>query len=280
VPAPDVSRSPSGDASRRERGGGIGWIVLIATVITIPLLVVCCGVIGVVALSQRGIQPAYRTSREAALRAQCSNNMRQIGLAIMNYEQRYKCYPPAFIADKNGKPLHSWRVLILPELGEDALYKQYRFDEPWDSPHNSTLTMQMPRIYSCPSDGTIGGPTTGYAMLVGPHAFSIGPKGRKLAEIAKANGLSNTIMLAEAADAGINWLEPRDLNTKDMQFQINSLSNQNANAGSNDISCHHVGGVNVIMCDGSMQFLCDGIDAKRLQAMITADGGQKPQRPK
>ena len=73
-----------------------------------------------------------RTRPPFALR----NNLRQIALALQSYHQANGCFPPAYVADKNGKPMHSWRVLILPYLGFDDLYKAYDFTEPWDGPNN------------------------------------------------------------------------------------------------------------------------------------------------
>src|SRR5262245_38698724 len=69
--------------------------------------------------------------RTASQRSQCKNNMKQIGLALHNYAEMYGSFPPAYIADDNGRPMHSWRVLILPFIDQVPLYNQYRFDEPW-----------------------------------------------------------------------------------------------------------------------------------------------------
>ncbi len=79
------------------------------------------------------------------------NNLKQIGLAMHNYESTFGTFPPAYIADKaTGKPLLSWRVAILPFLEQDALYKQFHLDEPWDSAHNKTLIARMPPVYRSP----------------------------------------------------------------------------------------------------------------------------------
>ena len=83
--------------------------------------------------------PAVQSAREAARRAQCSNNLKQIGLAFHNYHDSYGCLPPAYIPDGNGQPMHSWRVLILPFVEQSPLYDQYDFDEPWNGPNNSKL---------------------------------------------------------------------------------------------------------------------------------------------
>ena len=61
-------------------------------------------------------------------------------------------FPPAYTTSKDGKPLLSWRVLILPYLEQEALYKEFHLDEPWDSPHNRTLIARMPAVYRCPME--------------------------------------------------------------------------------------------------------------------------------
>ena len=77
-----------------------------------------------------------RIPRQAGRRSICENNLRQIALALQNYHQANGCFPPAYVADKNGKPMHSSRMLILPYVGFDDLYKAYDFTEPWDGPNN------------------------------------------------------------------------------------------------------------------------------------------------
>ena len=85
------------------------------------------------------LMPAVATSHVAGNRAACGDNLKHIAMALHKYRQANGCFPPAYIADKNGKPMHSWRVLILPYLDQDALYKAYDFTEPWDGPTNKKL---------------------------------------------------------------------------------------------------------------------------------------------
>ncbi len=92
-----------------------------------------------------------RQAREAARRSQCTNNLKQIALAMHNYHARHNTFPPAYNKSPDGKPLLSWRVQILPFLDQKALYDEFHQDEPWDSPHNKTLISRMPVVYSCPS---------------------------------------------------------------------------------------------------------------------------------
>ncbi len=92
-----------------------------------------------------------RQAREAARRSQCTNNLKQIALAMHNYHASHNTFPPAYSKSPGGNPLLSWRVQILPFLDQKALYDEFHVDEPWDSPHNKALISRMPAVYSCPS---------------------------------------------------------------------------------------------------------------------------------
>jgi hypothetical protein len=228
------------------------------------LCVIGCDMIGL-------FLPAVQAAREAARRAQCTNNLKEIGKGIQRYYEAKGVFPPAFIADKDGKPMHSWRVLILPYLGKEKLFAEYRMDEPWDSPHNAALASRMPVVYSCPSHGLIV-PTTDFAMLVGPHAISDGPTSRRKEEI--RGDLSNKIFVAEAASAGIHWMSPCDLKAEQMSFAINRMNGQDR-LKINDVASCHPTGANVLLCNGSVRFLDrQSTDPKELAAMIHIDGAE------
>ena len=144
----------------------------------------------------------------------CQNNLKQIALALLNYHQANGCFPPAYIADKNGKPMHSWRVLILPYMEMNALYNAYDFTEPWDGPKNKKLLATALQGYVCPSDPNAyapGATQTSYVAVVGRNAAWAGEKSRKLGPVDFPGGASNTIMVVEVANSGIPWMEPRDL---------------------------------------------------------------------
>jgi hypothetical protein len=215
------------------------------------------------------LRRAGDAAREAARRMCCSNQLKQIGLAMHTYHQKYGCFPPAFIADKNGKPMHSWRVLLLPYLEWPTVYANYRFDEPWNGPHNIKLAELSPNFYRCTSEGDSNRSQTSYVMIVGPHAISDGPTPRHLSDI--KDGPSNTIIVAETAQAGINWLEPRDLNTKDMVLDINDARKETSKS---NMSSNHAGVVTVLMGDGSVRSLPSWLNAKTLEALMTIDGGE------
>jgi len=263
VPPLEAGSPFDSHAAPPKRGLGVGLTLLIGLAVAVPVLLVCGGILLALLL------PAVQAAREAARRAACANNLKQIGLAMHCYHDANKCFPPAFIPDENGKPKHSWRVLLLPYMEEQALYAQYRFDEPWDSPNNKALAARMPSVYRCPSDSDMTAGKTSYAMLVGPHAISDGPTPRRLSDI--RDGSSNTIMIAEAASADINWLEPRDLDTADM---FGARGPAEGLFGYTEINSCHPNGANALFADGSVHYLSTSMDSKTLEAMTTIDGGE------
>jgi hypothetical protein len=112
----------------------------------------------------------------------------------------------------DGKPLHSWRVLILPYIGEEALYDQFKLDEPWDSPHNITLLERMPSTYAPPGHKKALVPPyhTVCHVFVGKGTPFDGPVGRKLLREDFPNGTSNTLLFVEAGEP-VPWTKPQDI---------------------------------------------------------------------
>jgi prepilin-type processing-associated H-X9-DG protein len=234
-------------------------IVLIIVAVLGGMFLICGGIM--VAL----LLPATQAARSSARQMACMSNLRQLGLAMHNYLDVYDCFPPAYTTDENGQPLHSWRVLLLPYLEQDYLYRQIDFDQPWDSPENQILVnMQMP-LYTCPSATPIDPSETSYVMIVGPGTISDGPTATRFAQI--ADGMSYTIMIVEVADSGIHWAEPRDLNFDEMSFQINDPAG-------NSISSAHPGGANVVFADGHVESLDEFTSPEQIKAMITISGGE------
>jgi prepilin-type processing-associated H-X9-DG protein len=211
--------------------------------------------------------PAVQAAREASRRIKCANNLVQISLAMVNYQTRYGTFPPAYIPDKNGKPMHSWRVLLLPDLERQDLYGKYRFNEPWDSPNNRKVSETAIALFQCPSANHPSGDcTTNYMMVVGPHTISDGPHSRKRTEF--TDGLSNTIMFVEVADSGVNWAEPKDLEFDKIDFKINGSKKPG-------IGSQHSGGCNVAICDGSVHWVTNSLAPEKVKALLTIDGGEK-----
>ncbi|MBA4066285.1 MAG: hypothetical protein C0501_21725 [Isosphaera sp.] len=197
--------------------------------------------------------PAGGTRDEQRLSAR---NLKQIGLAFHNYHDSNGRLP-GDLADPDGKPLLSWRVALLPYLEEGRLYKEFRLNEAWDSPHNRALVGRVPAVYA-PVRGNAAAGETYYQVFAGPKAlFGRGAKFR-LHEI--TDGTSNTGMVFEAGGA-VPWTKPADL-PFDEKKPLPKLGGQ-------------FGGVCVlVMCDGAVLRLRAGADEKELKRLIMpADGG-------
>jgi hypothetical protein len=150
---------------------------------------------------------AVKRAETAAAVAQSSNNLKQIGLAMHNYHDANGNMPPAAVCDKKGKPQLSWRVLILPYIEQEALYKKFKLDEPWDSENNKKLLDQMPKVYMIPGQKAAANETH-YRVFAGNGAAFEWVKGVRLIDY--TDGTSNTIMVATAATA-VPWTKPDEL---------------------------------------------------------------------
>ncbi len=204
---------------------------------------------------------AVQKVREAAGRTQSANNLKQMALAMMNYADTMQGQLPAHaIYSKDGKPLLSWRVMILPYIEQEALYKQFHLNEPWDSEHNKKLLDKMPRIYASPRDEkTLQDHTTYYQGFYGKSAFFEGKQGLRF-PAAFTDGTSNTIMIAEAAKA-VPWTKPEDI-PFDPAKPLPKLGLPGASS------------FMAAMCDGSVRTVSHSISKDTLRSAITRDGGE------
>jgi hypothetical protein len=207
--------------------------------------------------------PAVQSARSAARRMQSSNNLKQIALAMLSYETTNRRYPARAIFDKNGKPLLSWRVQILPYLDEGALYKEFHLDEPWDSEHNKPLIAKMPRVYANPDHASDG--KTSYLVPVGPGTVFEGDKGLRISQI--ADGASNTILAVEGSDdRAVIWTKPDDLPV-DLAKPMAGLENARGP------------GFQAAFCDGSVHYFSSSVDVQVLKALFTYAGGEAVRAP-
>jgi hypothetical protein len=186
-------------------------------------------------------------------------------LAVANYHETHGCYPPAYVADRNGKPMHSWRVLILPFLEQSALYEAYNFSEPWDGPNNRKLTDRVGSIYLRSGLESDQVRTTSFVAVVGPETAWRGVASLSRKDL--TDGPENTLMVVEVPDGHFQWMEPRDLQFDRMSFRINDGSGRGLGS--------RLGGARVVTADGAVRTLPDGFDPAQLRAMLTADGGEK-----
>ena len=134
------------------------------------------------------------------------NNLKQIALALHGYHDANQTLPPAAICDKNGKKLLSWRVAILPFLDQEALYKEFKLDEAWDSEANKKASATVVKTYVDPRV-TDAGSKTNYRVFVGKDAAFGWEKGKRLTDF--TDGSSNSIMVIAAGDP-VEWAKPDD----------------------------------------------------------------------
>lgn len=199
-------------------------------------------------------------------RRACPNNLKQIGLALLEYHALYGSFPPAFVADSNGKPLYSWRVLILPFLDQTNIRNAIRSDEAWNGANNAKWSQVVLTFFNCPDDPQFAGGAsnlTSYLAVVGPHTAWSGTKPRKSSDFKDP---SKTILLVEVANSGIHWAEPRDLYIGQMAPGINPKIGQGISSG------HPNGTVNILFADGSIRSLPPTTDPKKLAEMLDLDG--------
>jgi hypothetical protein len=236
------------------------WTVLLIVIAGLAAAGTLVGLLLLVAF------PAVNAARQASNKSQSRANLQLIATAMLNYEADHGCLPPAYLADKDGQPMHSWRVLLLPYLGYDHIYEQYDLGQRWDCPQNMLLLASMPAEYACPADADAGpAGETSYMVITGPNTPFPGADSVRRAEV--LDGMENTILLAQTRVSGVCWLEPKDLDAKRMQFQINGRDGV-------EVGSHLEGGAFVATGDGLVHFLAEDTPAELLRSMTTINGGE------
>ena len=187
------------------------------------------------------------------------NNLKQIGIALHTYHDTHRGFPAAISTDDAGKPLLSWRVHILPYIEQDALYKEFHLDEPWDSEHNKALIEKMPKVFAAP--GSEAGPgMTGYLTVRGEKTIFPGTEPIGLRSV--LDGTSNTIMVVEASDKrAVVWSKPDDYEFDDMSPMDGLLGLR-------------PGGFLALFGDAHVQLIPEEIDKDSLIGLYTRDGGE------
>jgi prepilin-type N-terminal cleavage/methylation domain-containing protein/prepilin-type processing-associated H-X9-DG protein len=249
-------------------------------------------VITIIGILMGLLLPAVQSAREAARRASCLNNMRQMGIAMHGHHNAMGTFPPGGIEHRwminpstgkrygaSGRQL-AWSVFLLPYMEQETLYRKIDMEKAFDATENAAAAAVVLSVYLCPS--TPGGKklVSGrgpchYGGVFGERITGPNdpPKGVMLydqrisiAEI--RDGTSNTLAISEDSDfADGQWIN--GLNVFDQAYGINQ-----APASENDIRSNHPGGANGLFCDGSVRFLAEGMDLKTLAAICTRAGGE------
>jgi hypothetical protein len=198
-------------------------------------------------------------AQEAAAKKQAAMDMKTLALAMVNMSDAYEQFSPIRQIVKDGKPLLSWRVQILPFLEEEKLYSQFNRMEPWDSEHNKKLLDKMPKIFAPVTGKLKEKNTTHYKMIDGGGALLDGIKKVTIKDV--TDGTANTIMIVEAKEA-VPWTKPEDV-TYDPKKPLPKLGGLFKD------------GFHAAFADGSVRFIKKDTDEKLLRALITRAGGEK-----
>ena len=261
APGETPTQESSAAGSQAARSGGS--FLLVALVLLGGMLVM--GALSVMLLVF--VAPAVNQSRISAMNLETTSNLQQIAAAMQAYADEHGTYPPAYVADAAGQPMHSWRVLLLPYLGYSQIYEEYNFDEPWDSKGNLNLQFQMPVVFACEADADAALLyCTSYLVVTGDETMFPGAEGRKLEEI--RDGVANTVLVVESHNSGITWTEPRDLSFDQMTWSVNGA------VGRDIRTDNPSGAVHVITADNVTHALDGAVSQDQLRGILTVDGGE------
>lgn len=255
--APGASRprnqTPGSSAGRRKRPAA--WI---AAAVVLLLIVGA----GLIAIARVGGSAAQRV-RQGRERLASIRNLEKIAAALNAYAADHGTYPAPAITDRRGKPLLSWRVLILPYLGEDDLYDQFNLSAAWDSDKNQTNTYRTPAVFRDPNSQGWGSDTA-YHLVTGTGTLfpSTGPLGPKQV----ADGATKTLLVVEGRGAS-TWTEPVDIDAGATGGVINAASGVGLGGVSD-------GGMCVVTVDGRGHFLSEATPSMTVNALVTPRGGE------
>lgn len=178
-----------------------------------------------------------------------------------NYHAVHGRLPPAVVYGKDGRPLHSWRVLILPYLEQEDLYHEFKLDEPWDSPHNLELLPRMPQVYAPPgSKASLAAPYHTFChVFIGRGTAFENPQGEPFNSF--TDGTSSTLLIIEGGEA-VPWTRPEEIPyVADRPLPI--------------LATVFKDGFRVALADGPVHFIKNETSEATLRALITRNGGEK-----
>lgn len=224
---------------------------------------------------RRALIPQLWAARQAAARSQSMNNLKQLALAALIYANRFGAFPPAVVYGKSSygdlntsgdeaAPVpRSWRVELLPLLDQEALYKEYRLDQPWDSEANLAVLRKMPGLFRSPNDEATS-TNASYFAVTGARTVFDGYEGTNLTEI--EDGTSNTLLFVEAK-RDVPWTKPEDL-PYDPAQPVPALGGWRPDE------------FLIVLCDGSVLPVAshEGVGRNFLRPWIEKADGQVPPR--
>jgi Protein of unknown function (DUF1559) len=215
-------------------------------------------------------KPAYDGARTAAIRAQCASRLKQIASALSAYESEFSALPSAYTIDADGRPLHSWRTLILPYLEQKDLYATINLSKPWDDRANAKAMATPIDVYRCPlSRGPAN--STSYLATVADDGCLLPTRPRALADIKDDH--YSTLMLIETSDENSRpWMEPTDADEEVLLSLISPKSNFHHRYGRK--TGFAPDGANAGFVDGGVHFLKANTKPDVLRSLFSISGGE------
>jgi hypothetical protein len=202
---------------------------------------------------------------EDPVTGQVESKLLKLEQGMWDYTKAHERFPAAATHDKDGRPLLSWRVELLPFLGEKELYGQFHHDEPWDSKHNKPLLEKMPEVFYNPRVGDLDGKTV-FLVPTGEQTMFFDDRGTTEAQI--TDGLDNMVSIVEVdAEHAVPWTKPADL----------PVDKKNPAAG---LARDRVGAIVVGEAGGgALKVLLSDTSTARLWSLFTRAGGVKFEWP-
>ena len=211
-----------------------------------------------------GLWPTFKGLKERRDAIACMSNLQRIATALNAYAADQGTYPTPVVTDAAGKPLYSWRVLILPYLGEGSLHANFKLNEAWDSPANSQLLAQCPNVYTSPGSGS-NSAFSNYVLITG--AGTVFPTTGPLKPAQISDGLDRTLLVVETDNSMNDWSKPFDIDISKMSSRIGA-------PGPDTIGGTHAEGAAAVFADGEPAWLSIDLPAPIVDASITPNGSE------
>ena len=221
--------------------------------------------IGSVAAISPWLVERARYWQSLQMRQVAAANLSRIAQALASYADRHGRFPPAEVLSPEGKPLYSWRVLILPELGEEGLYQRFHLDEAWDSESNLALVDQMPLLFASPADpSAMQANYSNYYVISGSDSLVV-PSGLGRAVSDLVDPLDQTLLVVESAAAGnIYWTQAGALPLRSLRMGVQP---------GKSLGGVHPGGALGACVDGTVVWLDANTPSRSLRTLAIPDDG-------
>ena len=215
---------------------------------------------------------AKMLARDSYRELRCGNRLRDIADALQMYHDTHGHFPPAYVLGPDGKPWHSWRTLILREMGCHEVYQMYRFNEPWNGPNNRKLASMDVECFVCPLDAGHQAGQTNYLAVVSPATLWPGATPASLDDCRSRVGPA--ILLIEAPGSGIVWSEPRDVTLAEAcdDGDANGMLSKASHPRKGDFFFHPGACALVAAADGQVYCVDATMPAETRRALLTGTG--------